>query len=392
MAGRGWGKTRTGAEDVAWYGMSRPESRIGLIGPTAADCRDVMVEGVSGMLSCIPQNLIKTWNRSLGELVLVNGTIYKTFSAEEPDRLRGPQHHRVWADEIAAWSRAETYDQMLFGLRLGKDPRAVVTTTPRLTTVMRELVTRAKMGDGVTLTHGVTYDNADNLAPTFLTNLLKKYKGTRLGRQELEAELLEDVPGALWNRAGIEKNRVIVAPPMKRIVVAIDPAVSTREQSNETGIVVVGLGFDDHLYCLADRSGFYTPDEWGREAVAQYHLWKADRIIGEQNNGGDLVESNIRMIDRNVPYKGVHASRGKVIRAEPIAAMAEQNRAHMVGGFGKLEDQMCSFTSDDDRAKDGSPDRVDAYVWAGSELVVLDLPGQNILDHIARQAAKKAKG
>lgn len=342
LAGRGWGKTRTGVEDAAWYAITNPGHRISLIAPTAADARDTIVEGQSGLLTAIPDEMIADYHRSLGEIILKNGARFKTFSAEEPNRLRGPQFHRCYADEIAAWSRPDTFDQMMFGLRLGTNPQCVITTTPKPTPLLRGLLKQAaEFPNEVRVTTGSTFDNAANLAAPALAALRRKYEGTRLGRQELFAELLDDMPGALWKRSNIDALRVYDKTAMKRIVVAIDPAVSTEENSDETGIVVAGIGDDDHLYILADRSGKYTPDEWASEAVGLYRLFQAERIIGEANNGGDLIEANIRTVDRNVPFKKVHASRGKAMRAEPIAALYEQKRAHHVGAFPKLEDQMC---------------------------------------------------
>ena len=368
---------------MAWFGIKNPGARIALIGPTAADCRDTIVEGQSGMLSILHADCIRDWNRSLGELILWNGTRYKTFSAEEPDRLRGPQHHRVLCDELASWQYPETFDQMMFGLRLGDNPQCVVTTTPKPTSLMRQL---AKRKDGVFITFGRTEDNRDNLPAGQLAYLLDKYGGTRLGRQELDAELLDDMPGALWKRSDIDSTRVNVAPEMSRVVVAIDPAVSTNEGSDETGIVAAGKGIDGRWYVLADKSGRYTPDQWGRVAVGLYHAFKADRIIGEVNNGGDLIEANLRSVDLNVSYKSVRASRGKAIRAEPVAALYEQHKVSHVGSFPTLEDQQCLFTSDYDRTKmKYSPDRMDALVWALTELAVDVSPWQGYVEFVEQE-------
>lgn len=390
MAGRGWGKTRTGAEDVADFAMWNDGVRIAIVAPTSADARDTCVEGESGLLSCIPPSYILNWNRSLGELILTNGSRFKLFSAQEPSRLRGPQFHRAWCDELASWQYPDTWDQLMFGLRLGEDPRVVVTTTPKPTNLIRSLVKR--IGGDVLITRGKTMENAQNLAKTALDNLLERYAGTRLGRQELDAELLDDMPGALWQRNKIDELRVMVAPPLRRCVIAVDPAVSTNEGSDETGIIAAGVGEKcGHGYTLGDFSGKYTPEGWGAMAVRQYHAFKADYIIAEANNGGDLVENNIRVIDRSVPVKLVHATRGKFIRAEPVAALAEQGKDHHVGSFPQLEDQMCTFTPDFDRKKMGfSPDRMDAKVWAYQELLIMGFPGSNILDYYTRQDAEAA--
>jgi predicted phage terminase large subunit-like protein len=259
---------------------------------------------------------------------------------------------------------------LMFGLRLGDDPRVVVTTTPKPIKIIRELLT-----DPTTvITRGSTYDNRANLAPGFLHQIIRKYEGTRLGRQELNAELLDDVPGALWNRELLEASRWPAhknVPDLVRIAVAIDPAVSTGEDSDETGIIVAGKDADGHGYVLADQSGRYPPTEWARKAIALYRQHKADRIVAEVNNGGDMVEATIRMVDNNVSYSAVRATRGKVVRAEPVAALYEQGRIHHVGAFPTLEDQQCSFTTDFDRVAAGfSPDRVDALVWAFSDLLV----------------------
>lgn len=381
LAGRGWGKTQTGAEDVAWYGITNPGARIALIGATSADCRDTMVEGESGLLKAIPGAFIENWNRSLGEISLINGTKYKTFSAEEPERLRGPQHHRAWADELAAWQRPETFDQIMFGLRLGQKPQLVITTTPKPTMQIRTLVKRAGDRSDVIVTSGKTAENEKNLAPAFLSRLMEKYAGTRLGRQELDAELIEDVAGALWTRSNIDATRIhSTNVEFERIVVAIDPAVSSNAGSDETGIVCAAKGFDGHFYILDDVSGTYTPDQWANAAVGLYKRREASRIIGEVNNGGDMIEKILRHVEQNVPYTAVRASKGKAIRAEPIAALYEQHKVHHVGSFQTLEDQMCMFTTDYDRAKmKYSPDRLDALVWALTELALQAHPGDNIM-------------
>lgn len=387
LAGRGWGKTRTGAEDLADYGLFNPFSRLAVIAPTHADARDTCVEGVSGLLNVIPRDCIKNWNRSLGELILFNDTRIKLFSADEPERLRGPQHHRVWADETGAWKSSDAFDQAWFGLRLGDDPRMIITTTPKPTRLIKDLVKR----HDVYLTRGSTEDNSANLPEVTVQTLREKYEGTRLGRQELDAEILEDTPGALWTRSRIEELRVKDrdVPDLLRTVIAIDPAVSTNERSNETGIIVAAKGKDGHFYVFKDRSGIYAPDAWAREAVAQYRLLGADRIIGEDNQGGDMVENTLRVIEPNVAYKGVRATKGKFTRAEPVAALYEKGKVHHVGNdFAKLEDQMCGFVPDVDRKKEGSPDRVDALVWAITELAVLGFAGQGILEYYAAQDKK----
>ncbi|MCP1852097.1 MULTISPECIES: DNA-packaging protein [unclassified Bradyrhizobium] len=369
MAGRGWGKTFTGSGWVNELVETGTAGRIALVAPTAADARDTMVEGQSGLLRMAPP-----WNRPIYEpskrrLTWPNGAIATTFSSEEADRLRGPEHDAAWADELAAWTDPQaTWDMLMFGLRLGRHPRWLATTTPRPIKLLKELL--AREGRDVVVTRGSTFENEANLAATFLAAVRQRYEGTRLGRQELNAELLSDMPGALWQLDWLDRDRVSVAPKeLRRIVVAIDPAVSNNEGSDETGIIVAGVTRDDHVYVLEDLSGRYAPHEWAAKAIDAYRRQKADRILAEVNNGGAMVEATIRAIDSRVSFKAVHASRGKVVRAEPIAALYEQRKVHHVGNFAVLEDQMCSFTSDFDRAKVGySPDRVDALVWALTEL------------------------
>jgi predicted phage terminase large subunit-like protein len=294
-----------------------------------------------------------------------NGAIATLFSAEEPNRLRGPNHDFIWCDELASWANAvETWDMAMFTLRLGKRPRCVVTTTPKPTKLVRSLL--ARVGQDVVCTGGPTSENAANLAPAFLDSINRKYAGTRLGRQELEAELLEDVEGALWNLNLIDelrrsKNQV---PEFKRVVVAIDPAISCGEDSDETGILVAGLGTDGHGYVLEDASGKYLPNEWARKAVGLYHKYSAHRIVAEINQGGQMVEQTIRAVDANIPFRGVHAKRGKLLRAEPISALYEQGRVHHVGAFPELEDQMTTYAGGGE-----SPDRLDAAVYALTELL-----------------------
>ncbi len=365
MAGRGFGKSRIGAEWVRGLVEMGKAKRIALVGETAADARDVMVEGESGLLSIYPPGKRPRYESSKRRLTWSNGAIATTYSAEEPDQLRGPQHDGAWCDEIAKWRYPDAWDQLMFGLRLGDDPRCVATTTPRPVKLIKELLA----DPSTVVTRGSTYENLANLAPSFAQKIIRKYEGTRLGRQELNAEVLEDVAGALWNRAMLDALRVKAAPFLARIVVAIDPAVSSGEDADETGIVAAGVGSEGHAYVLSDGSGRYTPEGWAKEAVAMYRRFRADRVVGEVNNGGDMVEATLRVIDPGVSYRAVRASRGKVVRAEPIAALYEQGRVHHVGAFAQLEDQMCAFTTDFDRRAYGySPDRVDALVWALTEL------------------------
>jgi phage terminase large subunit-like protein len=370
MGGRGTGKTLAGGHFIHELVASGKYGRLALVAPTTSDARDTMIEGVSGILATAPNWNRPTYEPSKRRLVWPNGATATTFSSEEPERLRGPGHDGAWADELGAWENAQsTWDQLQFTLRHGTDPRICVTTTPRPTKLLRDML--AREGRDVIVTRGSTYDNFANLAPSFIEAIKARYEGTRLGRQEIFAEMLSDTPGALWQLDWLDRDRDERAPELKRIVVAIDPAVSTNEGSDETGIVVAGVSADRHGYVLEDLSGRYQPHEWAAVAVAAYRRHQADRIIGEKNNGGDMIESTIRMVDANVCFRAVHASRGKVARAEPVSALYEQRKVHHVGSFAKLEDQLCSFTSDFDRNRAGySPDRLDALVWALSELLV----------------------
>ena len=380
LAGRGFGKTRTGAE---WVREQVKTSRyVNLIGATADDARDVMIEGESGILAICPKSERPDYKPSQRKLLWPNGAISLIFTADEPERLRGKQHEKLWCDEVAAWRFPESWDQAKFGLRLGTHPQACLTTTPKPSKLVKGI-----MADAATyVTRGSTYDNRSNLAPSFFSEIVKTYEGTRLGRQELNAEILDDNPGALWSSKQIDELRVKEAPEMRRVVVAIDPAVTSREDSDETGIIVAGRGADDQFYILSDLSLIASPDAWARQAVIAYHDHKADRIIAETNNGGDLVEAVIRQVDRNCSYHKVTASRGKIIRAEPVAALYEQGRVHHVGPFDKLEDQMTDFNPLESKY---SPDRMDALVWAITELS--DNSTTGMLDFMAQQAAANAQ-
>ena len=375
LAGRGFGKTRTGAETIRkWACGDTPLSpgrcsRIALVAETAPDARDVMVLGPAGLLACHSKEFRPTYYPSKRLVEWPNGAQAILFNAVEPDQLRGPQFDGAWCDELAKWRYAsQTWDQLQFGLRLGEHPRQIVTTTPRPIPVVRRLIKDA----ATTVTRGRTFDNSANLAAPFLRQIEERYGGTRLGRQELDGEILEDIPGALWNRSIIDEARFPEAPKdLTRVIVAVDPAATSGEDSDETGIVVVGCAPDKdgvmQGYILADRSVKGSPEEWARRAVQAYREFSADKIVAEKNNGGEMVETVLKTVDRTVPIKLVHASRGKVVRAEPISALYEQGRVHHVGRFDKLEDQMCQFSHDMPRSE-GSPDRVDALVWGLTEI------------------------
>ncbi len=337
-----------------------------MVARTAADIRDVIVGGESGILARSPPWARPKYEPSNRRLTWPNGAIATTYTAEEPDQLRGPQHDFAICDELAAWRYSDTWDQLQFGLRLGRNPRCVVTTTPRPTELIRKL-----LGDDTTATtRGSTFDNKSNLAPAFIKQVIAKYEGTRLGRQELYAEVLDDAPGALWKRGQIDADRVSFSelPEMVRIVIAIDPSVSSESADAATGIVACGLGVDGHGYLLEDGSlAKPTPEEWARQSVRLYSEHEADRIIGEVNNGGDLVEANIRTVDPKVSYRAVRASRGKEVRAEPIAALCEQHRIHHLGSWPELEDELCVW---EPGVSKNSPNRLDAYVWGFTELML----------------------
>lgn len=391
LAGRGFGKTRTGAETVRQWVKRYP--LVNLMGATADDARDIMIEGESGILATCPKDERPTYVANKAQLQWPNGAKSLVFTADSPERLRGKQHMKLWADELCAWRYQESWDQAMFGLRLGDAPQAIVTTTPKPTLLLRNLTKDPQ----TFVTRGSTFDNKANLADAFIGQILSKYEGTRLGRQEIDGEVLDDYAGALWSRGNLDLNRIGVGPvaprevpQLRRVVVAIDPAATATEESDETGLIVAGVGMDGRGYVLEDRSGRYTPEGWAREAIALYKRWSADRIVAEVNNGGDMVEATIRMVDRTVSYKSVRASRGKVIRAEPVAALYEQDKvSHVKTGLATLEDQMCQFSADFDRKAAGySPDRVDALVWALTELMVEDDNSGAIRDFYANLSAE----
>ena len=362
LAGRGFGKTRTGAEWVRSRVELGISGRIALVARTPADIRDVMIEGESGLLSVCP-----SWNRPKYEhtkrrLTWPNGAVALAFSSHEPDQLRGEQFNTAWCDELASWEYPrETWDTLAFGLRSGMMPQCVVTTTPRPIDLLRELVEY----DEVHVTRGSTYDNRQFLAPSFIRHIERRYEGTDTGRQEIFAELLEEAEGALWRRDWI--GHVETPPELNRIVVAIDPAMSSRPDSDETGIIVAGTDKELQGYVLEDASGRMSPDEWARRAIGLYDRYSASRIIGEKNNGGDLVGSVLKTASggRTLPLRLVTASVGKYARAEPVAALYQQGRVSHVGSLPKLEDQLCNW----EPGSSASPDRMDALVWALSDLI-----------------------
>ena len=374
LGGRGAGKTRAGAEWVrAQVEGPRPldpgrARRVALLGETIDQAREVMVMGDSGILACSPPDRRPRWEAVRKRLVWPNGAVASLHSAHEPEALRGPQFDAAWADELAKWPRGQdAWDMLQFALRLGEDPRVCVTTTPRNVAVLKDLLKR----DSTVATHAPTDANRAHLAASFLREMEARYAGTRLGRQELEGILLEDAEGALWTTGALERARIDAVPDLSRIVVAVDPPVTGHARSDSCGIVVAGRRAGEgpaHAVVLEDATvEGASPMAWAEAAVAAYHRHGADRIVAEVNQGGDLVETVIRQVDPDVPFRGVRAMRGKAVRAEPVAALYEQGRVGHVRGLAALEDQMSRMTARGFEGS-GSPDRVDALVWALSEL------------------------
>lgn len=369
LAGRGFGKTRTGAEWIREEVTARRASSIALIAETQKDLEEVMCFGVSGIASVFPPHQRPKITKKPIRVEFHTGAIAYGYNATEPDQLRGPNFDLAWGDELAKWRYArETYDQLQFALRLGQRPRQIFTTTPRPIPLLKEILA----APSTVVTRGVTSDNFVNLAASFVKAITDKYAGTRLGRQELSAEILDDVPDALWTRAALDRDRRKPAdiPPLKRVVVAIDPAAKKNdvpEDGAATGIVVAGVGEDGRGYVLDDATCRESPNGWARKAIACFDRYEGDCIVGEINNGGDMVQSTMRVVRPNVPFKEVTASRGKWTRAEPIAALYEQGRISHVGTFAELEDEMVNF-GPNGMVGDASPDRVDALVWALTEL------------------------
>ncbi|WP_245710410.1 DNA-packaging protein [Albimonas donghaensis] len=369
LGGRGAGKTRAGTEWV----RARVEGgtplgkgacrRIALVGETIDQAREVMVEGPSGLRACSPPDRRPVYEVTRKRLVWENGAEARLFSAHDPEGLRGPQFDGAWSDELAKWPKGRAaWDMLQFALRLGDRPRQLVTTTPRRNPLLKEILA----APDTVMTSAPTSANAANLASEFLDAVNRRYAGSALGRQELEGELLDDVEGALWNRALIDGGRVAVAPEMSRIVVAVDPPATSGPDADACGIVVAGLGGDGVVYVLADLTlQGAAPSAWAARAVKALEEFQADRIVAEVNQGGELVETLIRQVDPRTPYKAVRATRGKVTRAEPVAALYEQGRVRHAGSFPLLEDQMCAWTGETGQ---GSPDRMDALVWAVTEL------------------------
>ncbi len=372
LGGRGAGKTRAGAEWVRamalgeTYATDQPARRIALVAETQHDARSVMVEGISGLMSVHAADDRPTFEPSKGQLTWPNGSIAQLFSGDDPDGLRGPQFDAAWCDELAKWRRGDaTFDMLQFALRLGSRPRQLITTTPRNCPLLTRI-----MADPMTITtRSATAANAANLAPSFLAEMQRRYAGTALGRQELDGEIITEIAGALWRQDWIERMRVEQAPDLVRIVVALDPPVTSTKSSDACGIVVAGLGEDGRGYVLADRTiQGHQPHVWARATIAAYRDFNADRIVAEANQGGDMVVSVLRQVDDTVPIVKVHATRGKWLRAEPVAALYAEGRVAHVGRLPQLEEQMCSFGGGGFAGR--SPDRLDALVWALTALML----------------------
>jgi phage terminase large subunit-like protein len=384
LGGRGAGKTRTGAEWVRAMSAgvegfaTVPAGRIALVAETMADVRDVMVEGVSGLLSVHPRRERPRWEPSRRRLLWPNGAVATAFSAEDPESLRGPQFDAAWLDELAKWRLAqETWDMLQFALRLGPRPRQIVTTTPRPVPLIKRLLA----DPAAVVTRAATRANALNLAPAFLDTIVSRYAGTRLGRQELDGEMVEERPDALWSRAALEAIRIDEAPPLARVVVAVDPPASSSRRADSCGIVAAGIDRDGLVFVLADATlQGVRPSAWAEVALALFHRLEADMLVVETNQGGEMAEAVLREADPSVPVRPVRATRGKYLRAEPVAQLYEQGRVRHVGPFPRLEDEMCDFGAAKGPGGRGgggyqlssgrSPDRLDALVWAITTLAL----------------------
>lgn len=402
LAGRGSGKTRAGAEWIRKRVETGQGRRIAMIGETVSDVRDVMVLGESGIINSSPPWFRPTYSPANKSVTWPNGAFALLYSGEDPDQLRGPQFDTAWVDELAKFYNPQAvWDNLEFGLRLG-NPRVIVTTTPRPIPIIKDMI----RDPDVRVTTGSSYENLSNLSPRYIKRVIKKYEGTRLGEQELHAKVLEDLAGALWTTDMIERNRMrperLPYIEFIRVVVAIDPSTKKskdgrekglmkgqgvdEEEANETGIIVAGKDRNGIAYVLRDRSGQYTPDGWARAAVKSFDDYKAHRIVAERNQGGAMVESTIRTVRGNIPYIGVWAADSKGARAEPVAALQEQNKIKFVGNFPELENQLTSMTAEGYLGR-GSPDRLDAFVWAMTELLIGSVGSTDPDDYADTQAA-----
>ena len=382
MAGRGFGKTRTGAETVRKWVSSGKFSHIALVGATEDDVRKVMIEGASGILNVHPCEERPKYEFSKGQLVWSNGVIATIYSSEAYEKLRGPQFDGAWVDEFAKFkSPAKVFDQLNFALRIGENPRMIITTTPRPIALLKEMQNNLEKYNLV-LTHGSTFDNIDNLSPEFIEFMRSRYQNHSLGQQELMGKIIEDKADACWSYDLIAKNRVDSLPHLVQIVIAIDPAVTYNQDSDETGMVVCGRDKDGKAYVLADLSAKMSTQKWAQTALEAWREYRADLIIAESNNGGDLVANILRTHDANLPIKLIYASRGKLTRAQPIAYLYQQGLIkHYVpteiNHLSSLEEQMCDWTPDCSY----SPDRMDALVWALTELMLNKKPQIRIWEY-----------
>ncbi|QCI93531.1 DNA-packaging protein [Novosphingobium sp. EMRT-2] len=375
MAGRGFGKTRAGAEWVRTIAEADHEARIALVGASLHEARAVMVEGESGVMAVCPPHRRPRFEPSLRRVIWPNGAQAMLYSAGEPESLRGPQHSHAWCDEIAKWDDGQaqarrSWDNLLLGLRLGTAPRIVATTTPRAVPLVRRLLEQAASDADVTVTRGGTRENIAHLPTRFIADVEREFGGTLLGRQELDGELIEDLPGALWTRALLERCRDGAVPPMTRVVVGVDPPASAR--GDACGIVVCGLGEDRIARVLADASiEQASPERWAGAVRDAARAWAADRVVAEANQGGEMVGAVLCAANATLPLRLVHASRGKVARAEPVAALYESGRVRHAGMFARLEDELCGLMPGGSYQGPGrSPDRADACVWALTELML----------------------
>lgn len=379
VTGRGWGKNRTSSELVRHFVKAGLARRVGLIARTASDSRDVQVEGESGILNVHQTFDAPRFESTKRRVTWANGAQATIFTADEPEMLRGPQHDLIVADEIATWRFRDAWDNAMLGLRLGSHPRWVATTTPKSVPLLLELLAEAKPAkkrkDGlyesqseIVVTTGSVYDNIANLPPTFIQRIIKRYEGTRLGIQELYGQLLKDDPAALWKRDTIHALRVTSAPALRKVVVGVDPAASVSEDAADTGIIAAGVGVDGHGYILGDYTLHGLPHQWASKVVSAFRGHQSNAVIAETNHGGDMVVATILTEDKFIPVRKVTASRGKFVRAEPVANLYERGLVHHVGTFPELEDQLCTWVPGDDHQR--SPDRLDAMVWALSDLML----------------------
>jgi phage terminase large subunit-like protein len=385
-SGRGWGKTKTAAETFIHAVQYGDFKYPNLVGATAEEVRDVMICGESGILACAQKDFYPEFVPSLKKLIWPNGVVSHIYYGTEPDRARGPQSDFFWCDELSKWQRPEeTFDNLLMGLRLGPNPLCIVTSTPRPTRFLMDLEKRTdSQGQQCTVvTRGRTQDNYKNLSPVFISTIISKYENTRLGRQELEGEFLSDNPEALWKRSDIDNSRVRQIPELTYVVIGVDPAATSKSGSDDTGIIAAGKSKEGHFYILGDYTVHDTPQKWGEAVITAYHKHEANTIIGETNQGGEMVQHTLKTIDPKIPFKAVHSTRGKSIRAEPVSALYEQGKVHHFGTFPELEDELCEWVPGSD-----SPDRLDAAVFA---LIELEGKTQGVNFKLANIATTRAR-